>query len=123
MISWIEKHNRICWLATFSIAILIFYVSSLTFESGGSSGILSIIYHILIFFVFALFLMMALAKGDKNKFIFLALITAILYGITDEIHQFFVPGRAMSVQDIFLDSVGTIFAFMVYLISFEKRKR
>ena len=38
----------------------------------------------------------------------LALVTCALYASTDEVHQFFVPGRAMMLTDVLLDSVGAL---------------
>lgn len=38
----------------------------------------------------------------------LALLTCALYACTDEIHQYFVPGRAMMLTDVLIDSVGAM---------------
>ena len=38
--------------------------------------------------------------------IFLVLVICILYGISDEIHQLFVPFREYSILDMALDTVG-----------------
>ena len=126
MISWFEKHHVLSWLITFLIAGTIFYVSSLTFESAGtgsSSNIKTIIYHILIFFIFSFFLMIASVKGKNKELIFLAVPIAVLYGISDEIHQYFVPGRYSTIFDIFLNSVGILFAFMIYFITIVYREK
>lgn len=40
------------------------------------------------------------------RFICLAAGIAILYGISDEIHQSFVPGRFPSVYDVIADAIG-----------------
>lgn len=113
-----EKHNKLCWVITVLIAILIFFVSSLEFAPGGYAGsnFKSMAYHVSVFFFFAFFLTMALARGKSGRAIVLAIVLAVIYGISDELHQFFVPGRAMSLSDIFLDSIGVIFAAMSYFI-------
>ncbi len=36
-----------------------------------------------------------------------------LYAASDELHQFFVPGRSAQVSDVFLDSVGVIAGCLV----------
>ena len=125
MISWFERHNKFSLFITIMIAVGIFYISSLTFERAGAGGlgIESIIYHIFIFFLFALFLLMALVQGKNKKFILLGVVGAILYAITDELHQFFVPGRNLSLGDVFLDSVGIAFAFVIYFISLVYRNQ
>jgi len=58
-------------------------------------------------------------KGFFSKHTwFLALIGAILYGVSDEIHQMFVPTRTAYLGDIFMDGVGAgmglLFAIIVY---------
>ena len=45
----------------------------------------------------------------KENAIHLAIIIAILYGVTDEIHQYFVPGRTFDILDIIANSVGSAF--------------
>jgi len=59
--------------------------------------------------------------GTKNqllcrfKKIFTGFAVAVMYAITDEIHQSFVPGRACTIVDVGIDSLGA-FA-MVLLMS------
>ena len=118
MISWFEKNVVISWGITIIIAVLIFYVSSLTFGTGGGGfGINALLYHFGAFFVLATFLFISLSRGKHMGFIFLGVILAVVYGLSDEIHQIFVPGRTSSMFDVFLDSVGVLFAFMFYTIS------
>jgi len=38
----------------------------------------------------------------------LALAICVAYGVTDEIHQLFVPGRAFQVSDLAMDTAGSI---------------
>lgn len=35
-----------------------------------------------------------------------AFLTACLYGLADEVHQFFTPGRCCSVYDVLIDALG-----------------
>ncbi len=124
MISWFEKHNRLSLLITILIAGIIFYMSSQTFESGigsGGIGFKAIAYHLIIFFFLAFFLSISLIRGKYKNFILIAIILSILYGISDEIHQHFVPGRVSSLSDILLNSFGIVFASTLYLISLEYR--
>lgn len=60
-----------------------------------------------------------------NKYsLFAALIFASLYGASDELHQFFVPGRTCEFFDWLADAVGAIFGVLVFLIykKFSKTK-
>jgi hypothetical protein len=54
---------------------------------------------------------------------------AIAYGITDEIHQYFTPGRHCSVNDVMANSFGAFMAYgisildylVIFRTSFQKR--
>ena len=122
MISWLEKNNKLSWTITAIIAITIFYLSSLNLGSG-STNTISMLYHISAFFFLSLFLLISIVRKEKKNLILLAIMIAIFYGISDEIHQFFVPGRNTSLLDVFLNSLGTLYAFMVYFISLEYRDK
>ncbi|MBU0467180.1 MAG: VanZ family protein [Nanoarchaeota archaeon] len=124
MISWFEKHRGVCWLFTILIGVVIFYVSSLVFEPGVGVGtsINALFYHLMAFFFFGFFLLMSLVGGKKRRLFVLGIVLAVVYGISDELHQFFVPGRHMSLFDIFLDTTGIVFAAMIYFIWVESGK-
>ena len=122
MISWLEKNNKLSWTITAIIAITIFYLSSLNLGSR-STNTISMLYHISAFFFLSLFLLISIVRKEKKNLILLAIMIAIFYGISDEIHQFFVPGRNTSLLDVFLNSLGTLYAFMVYFISLEYRDK
>ena len=117
MISWFEKHNKISWIITILIAMVIFYLSSLSFKSAplGGFGYKTIIYHFYAFFFFSLFLFISLIKGKKKNLIFISIILAIFYAISDEIHQLFVLGRSCAISDILIDSIGVFLAGYLYL--------
>jgi VanZ family protein len=42
----------------------------------------------------------------------LAIVTASVYGVTDEVHQFFVPFRESSWQDWAADAIGAVIGVM-----------
>jgi VanZ family protein len=44
----------------------------------------------------------------------------VFYGITDEFHQSFVPGRSADLQDLMADTLGGAVATIIYL--FRQRK-
>lgn len=125
MIKWFEEHNALSWIITILIAVIIFYFSGLTFEGigikGGTKNWVSIVYHILIFFFLSLFLFISLIKGKNTNLFLFGILVLLSYGIIDEIHQFFVPGRFCSIFDVGFDLIGILFAFMLYLISLKSR--
>ncbi len=56
------------------------------------------------------------SKGNQiRKFIFIAISLTSLYGITDEVHQLFVPTRTATVFDWFADTAGAIIAGLCWL--------
>lgn len=62
-------------------------------------------------------------KGNQiRKFIFIAISLTSLYGITDEVHQLFVPTRTGTVFDWFADTLGAIIAGLCWLKFFPGRK-
>jgi len=113
-----EEHSRLSWFVVIVGAIGIFIISSLQFGAGGGgTRLLPILYHIFAFFFLGLFLLIALIKGEKRYLLFLiGIVLAVGYGITDEIHQFFVPGRYCSFLDILTDSIGIFCSGIIYSI-------
>lgn len=47
----------------------------------------------------------------------LAFVISVLYAISDEVHQLFVPGRSGQVSDVVLDSIGAIIGIALYAIT------
>ena len=121
----IEKNNYIAWICSLTIAVFIFYMSSLTSQQipRGGSGASAYLYHVTVFFFLAFFLAAALVKEKNKKLLLLSVAISIIYALSDEIHQSFVTGRNSSLKDVFLDFIGISFASLVYLISLEYRKR
>ena len=61
---------------------------------------------------------------DKFKILYASLI-CIIYSISDEIHQYFVPGRSGELRDIMIDSLGVILGVLIGLLFIkiiERRK-
>ena len=46
----------------------------------------------------------------------LTFLICVLYAISDETHQYFVPGRGPQVRDVFIDSVGAVFGITNYAV-------
>ena len=59
--------------------------------------------------------LMSTYKIELIKRISISLLTGVLYAISDEVHQFFVPGRGPMAQDVFLDSLGVIFGILIVI--------
>ena len=82
------------------------------------------IIHFLIYFV--LYLATHYSFSNQNKFKLLSkyslmtsFIFILLYGASDEFHQYFVPGRSCDFFDWLADVLGALFAISI-LLFFEK---
>jgi len=124
LIGKLEEITWLSWLIVVVLGVYIFVISSLIFPVSDASGfdIKPIVYHIGVFFLFGFFLMVALIKGERKRFFVSAILLSVLYAVSDEVHQIFVPGRGASLGDVVLDGVGIVFAFMIYSISLRYRK-
>ena len=54
-----------------------------------------------------------------NKKYPLAFLICVIYAISDEVHQLFVPGRAGQVRDVLIDSAGSLLGIII-VMAFEK---
>lgn len=68
-----------------------------------------------------------LKNSNKRKIIQSGII-GIMYAITDEIHQLFVPGRSGRILDVGIDSLGVITGIIIYqilekIINYVKTRR
>lgn len=67
---------------------------------------------------FLIYLEMTLYKiSFKFKILFTQLIGSI-YACTDEMHQFFIPGRSARIRDVIIDSFGIFTGIIVAIIVF-----
>lgn len=50
-------------------------------------------------------------------------IVGILYAISDEFHQYFVPGRGPGIKDVFIDTLGVFTGFVIILCILKRKSR
>lgn len=116
MMSFFERNSFLSFLIAIIIAILIFYISSLTLHGSGGGGYLSYIYHFTAFAYLSLFLSISLTKGSFSiKMTLFVILLSIFYGTFDEVHQYFVPGRNSSIKDILINSIGVLITSLAYM--------
>ena len=72
--------------------------------------------HFIAYFILSVLTMNAFGRsGVKGrKRILRTMLICVLYAITDEIHQLFIPGRAGQVKDVLIDSLGAATGVVVY---------
>ncbi len=74
--------------------------------------------HICEFIIFALLLSRALKNSSKKilfqNFKIIAVLVSVLYGISDEYHQYFTSERQCSLWDVLADSIGGTIGVLIY---------
>lgn len=97
----------IFWFATIGYMSLIFYLSSMNDGLPDLPSNFDKVVHAAIYIPLASLLYFSLNRSGITRFLFIgAFLLAGIYGITDEFHQSFVPGRDSSVGDIAADFAG-----------------
>lgn len=54
---------------------------------------------------------------------YLPVVISTAYALTDEIHQYFVPGRACRLLDVGIDTAGAVFGVTVFLVGISVIKK
>jgi VanZ family protein len=74
------------------------------------SGIWDKLAHLLVYAALGAFLMLPLSRGRMagitGASAAAAVVISLLYGVSDEIHQMFTPGRSPDVMDVVADTIG-----------------
>ncbi|HHX56330.1 MAG TPA: VanZ family protein [Clostridiales bacterium] len=71
--------------------------------------------HFTIYLILGILVTNALKDGNKSKLnlILASLVICILYAISDEFHQLFIPGRSGEIKDVILDSLGALLGILM----------
>lgn len=72
--------------------------------------------HYIIYLILGLLVLNLIKEFDLSlkEMIIASLIICIMYAVSDEIHQIFVPGRAGKLIDVFIDTLGSISGIFGY---------
>ncbi len=101
----------ISWAVTIVYAGFIFYLSSKTWQSVPSFPLSDKVFHLILYMGFGialLFSLYATRLKDRRRFLYIVFACAMFYGLIDEIHQLFVPGRHFDLADLVADAVGSV---------------
>ena len=103
------------WAAAVAWMGVIFWLSSrstLPRPAGASPDLVAILGHLGAYAMLALLLAWALLTRGRSMWetFAVAWVVAVLYGVSDEIHQSFVPGRDPAVFDVLTDATGAALA-------------
>ena len=101
------------WLPAAAWAGVIFYLSSRSRIPGPDVSGIDKVAH---FGAYALLLWLLAYATERSRLpLALAVVLALLYGVSDELHQMFVPGRSPDVLDWFADAAGIAAATFLYV--------
>lgn len=104
------------WLPTLAWALVIFLFSSrptgVASQVHWQDFIVKKTAHVVEYAIFAtlVYRSLRLQGLTKSRARFYAFAVAVLYGITDEIHQSFTPGREPRARDVIFDTIGAFIA-------------
>jgi VanZ family protein len=105
---------------------LIFGISSISSPPDLSTSIGDKGAHGLLYFGLAALFVRALAGGWRSFGVGVAaaaITFSTLYGVTDEIHQMFVPPRTAELADLAADAIGSVAAVVVLYAAYTIRSR
>ena len=105
---------RIAWLAAILWMAFIFYLSSKpSLPVPGLFPGQDKLMHFISYGVLGLFIGRGLARGAAgitSRQVVIVVLLVLAYGVSDEFHQSFVPGRDASVGDLLADTFGGLVA-------------
>ena len=109
------RHRRwLYWLPALAVMVLIFVLSSQSglrvSENAAVEKPLRVTGHLLAFGTLSGLLLVALSWGRPPRLrdAAMALGITLVYGLTDELHQSFVPDRTGRLDDVVTDTIGAL---------------
>jgi VanZ family protein len=105
------------WVSPVALAVMIFVVSGRSHVVGAPVRYSDKAAHFAVYGLLATLVLRAMLPSKPNARGRVALISILLasaYGISDEWHQSFTPGRAVEMADWFADTFGATFAVILY---------
>ena len=109
----------------FVVAMCIFLLSSQNFKMqlpapGLGDKLIHVAVYALLGWTTARALMANRNLSTTWKWIALAMALSVAFGVTDEVHQMFVPGRFPSVADALANLVGAVIGALIYKTKSKK---
>ena len=110
MLTWVYRHlARDRWQYAIAASAILFYLSSLVLKQPGNWPGLDKVEHVAAYTLLALAYFNVASRAGLRRGWAVVLgtwLAVVAYGISDECHQYFVPGRSADVADVVADSVG-----------------
>ncbi len=108
------------WVPPVVYMVLIFLLSSMPLPRALPEFVFADkFYHTIEYGILSILVLRALwiSMPDRGlRFLFVsAVIFSTFYGLTDELHQYFVPGRFSSIYDVMADGIGSLIGAYIYI--------
>ncbi|NLT50987.1 MAG: VanZ family protein [Ignavibacteria bacterium] len=108
--------------------LIIFIGTSIPGGSIPSIGVSDKFKHFAAYFILTIMLSIAFSLQEKLLFIkkhviLSSLFVASSYGVIDEIHQSFIPGRSCDLYDWIADFIGAVLGVVTYNCLFKRLKK
>lgn len=80
--------------------------------------------HLIAYLILGYLLMRALSQREELSFRIIgqAFFICVMFAISDEIHQLFIPGRSGEVRDVIIDSIGVIFGIAIFYLLHRRKE-
>ena len=79
--------------------------------------------HFTLYFILGLLVISFLKEfGLSRKSIIISISVVLLYAVSDEIHQTFIPGRSGEVLDVLIDTIGGSLSTLLYYLIYRRIK-
>jgi VanZ family protein len=117
----------IFWFPLFCYSAIISFASSLSSVPVPYTGLnFDKLLHVAEYAVFGFILARALSSCERKYALHvlwgIVIILSLVYGLLDEFHQFFVPGRNCDALDVLADWVGGALGGWIYIQLLQKGK-
>ena len=115
------------WAPPLAYMVFIFLLSSMPVPRAlPEFAFADKLYHTIEYGILGILVLRALwiSMPDRGlRFLFVStVIFSTFYGLTDEIHQYFVPGRFSSIYDVMADGIGSFIGAYIYINVGERVK-
>jgi VanZ family protein len=106
--------GRRAWFLAAAWAVAIFLASSIPGRSMPEVEVLRYdkVVHAVVYAVLGGLFFAAIRRSSsltRGRVVAVAAVFAVVYGLTDELHQLFVPGRNAELNDALADGIGGLF--------------
>ena len=117
--SFLESNKKyLVYFPFYFYWVILFALTSFPTDALPSFGIGDKFEHLIAYFILTILMQLTFHFQEKFERIklkpgYYSVLTSALYGIIDEVHQYFIPGRYCDVLDLLSNFVGIILAFLL----------